>query len=345
MAKTIEVAVLTHAGGAHVGAYLSGLAETEECSAVVLADPDGNWREEAARVLGGKLKQTYGDYRELLATERPAMALVTMEAKVAPPVIDAALEADCHVFAEKPACVRGEDFVPLVQKADSKHRYLMLALANRVRPEVQAAVELIRSTQLGRLYGVEVHLIADQTRLTRTEYQKTWYADRDRAGGGHLIWLGIHWLDLAMFLSGAGIEQVAGMTANIGGQPINAEDSAVATLRFGNDMLGTMTSGYYLDRGYHSHLKIWGSAGWLHLEHMEDRPLHWYSTKGEKAGVVQTWDGPKTPHSYTPFVRAAVQACANDTEPPITNAESLRALQTVFAIYEAADTGRAVIVG
>ena len=43
MANPIQVALLTHAGGAHVGAYLSALAATEECSSVLLADPDARW--------------------------------------------------------------------------------------------------------------------------------------------------------------------------------------------------------------------------------------------------------------------------------------------------------------
>ena len=41
------------------------------------------------------------------------MVLVTMEGVASPPVIDAALEAGCHVLAEKPACIRAEDFAPL----------------------------------------------------------------------------------------------------------------------------------------------------------------------------------------------------------------------------------------
>ena len=36
-------------------------------------------------------------------------------------------------------CVRAEDFEPLVQKADSKHLHLMLALANRLNPPVREA--------------------------------------------------------------------------------------------------------------------------------------------------------------------------------------------------------------
>ena len=342
MTDSIKVALLTHSGGAHVGAYLNALKATEECSAVVLGDPDGRWNAEAARVLGDKLTRTDRNYGTLLAEEKPQMALVSMEARLAPPVVDAALEAGCHVFAEKPACIKTADFEPLAHKADRAHRYLMLALANRLNPETVAARRLIETGKLGRLFGLEMHLVADQTRLTRASYHDQWFAQKDRAGGGHLIWLGIHWLDLAMHITGARIDRVAGFTANVGGQPIDIEDSASAALRFDNGMLGTLTSGYYLDRGYHSHIKVWGSDGWLLMEPMKDQPLHWYSTKGPGAGEVQVWDDSKQPRGYTPFVQAAVQACATMSDPPISTSHSLRALQTVFAIYDAAENGRTV---
>jgi len=342
MPKKIKVGILTHAAGAHVGAYLSALAESESCSKVVLADPDGRWEKDARRVLGDKLTSVYRNYKKLLAREQPVMSLITMEAKLAPPVIDAALESGCHVFAEKPSCVRVEDFEPLVRKADSKHRHLMLALANRTNPEVAEARRLIAGGAIGKVYGLEMHLIADQTRLTRESYHRRWFAKKDRAGGGHLIWLGIHWLDLAMFVTRSSITDVAGFTANVGGQPIDVEDSAAAALRFDNGTLGTITSGYYLDKGYHSHIKIWGSGGWLHLESMKDKPLQWYSTQGKKSGTVQTWRGSKNPRGYSPFVNEAIKACAEKTAPPISNSDSLRALKTVYAIYSAAKSSRTV---
>jgi len=305
----------------------------------VLADPDGRWEEDARRLLGSKLKHVDRDYRTLLREQRPRMALVSMEARLAPPVIRAALEADCHVLSEKPACVRVDDFVPLVELADSKHRYLMLALANRTNPEIVAARQLFAGGRIGKLYGLEVHIIADQTRLTRTSYHREWFAHKDRAGGGHLIWLGIHWLDLAMFVVDSSIVETAGFTANVGGQPIDVEDSAAAAFRFDNGALGTITSGYYLDKSYHSQIKIWGSAGWIHLELMKRPPLHWYTTRGDDAGSVQTWDGVKPSPSYTPFVREAVRACATMSDPPISNAHSLRA-----SIYSAAESGRSTTV-
>lgn len=344
MASSIKVALLTHGGGAHVGAYLNALAGADDCSSVVLADPDERWNADARRVLGDKLQGVSKNHRELLSVEKPGMALITMEAGLAPPVIDDALDAGCHVFAEKPGCVRTADFEPLVAKADRQHRHLMLALANRLNPEIVAARRIIQTGKIGKLYGLEMHLIADQTRLTRPGYHQQWFAQKDRAGGGHLMWLGIHWLDLAMHLTDSSIRQVAGFTTNIGGQPIDIEDSATAALQFDNGMLGTMTSGYYLDRGYHSHIKIWGSAGWLHIEPMKTAPLQWYSTKDPATRDVQTWDGSKDPRGYTPFVQAAVTSCAEMSDPPISSEHSLRALKTVFSIYSAAESGRTVMV-
>ena len=61
---------------------------------------------------------------------------------------------------------------------------------------------------------------------------------------------------------------------------------------------------------------------------------------GENAASVQTWPGSKDPRGYTPFVAHAVRACAELADPPITSADSLRALKTVFAIYAAAESAR-----
>jgi len=345
MQDGIKVALLTHADGAHVGAYLAALRDSPDCRQVLLADPDARWESEARKVLGTKLTRVEKNHRKLLTEAQPELALVTMEARLAPPVIDAALEANCHVFAEKPSCVRPEDFARLVAKADSKHRHLMLALANRTNPETIHARNLFRRGEIGRLFGVEMHIIADQTRLTRPAYHRQWFADKDRAGGGHLIWLGIHWLDLAMHITGAAISQACGFRHNVGGQPINVEDSAVSALQFDSGALGTVTSGYYVDKGYHTHIKIWGSHGWLHLDSMHQRPLHWYTSRGPNSGTTQEFTGSKDPRGYTPFVQAAVRACARGGDPPISNADSLRALQTVFSIYKSAETGRRQVIG
>ncbi len=335
----ITVAVLTNVGGAHLDAYLAGLAVTEGVDAVVVADPSGASEASARKTLGAKLKSFEKDHAKALADHQPAMALVTMEAVQAPPVIKAALEANCHVLAEKPSCVRAEDFEPLVTLADMKHRHLSLALANRLLGTVQAAKKLIHAGQIGKIYGCELHIVADQTRLKSPAYHQSWFADRARSGGGHLMWLGIHWIDLVMFMTESKIVEAAGFTGIVGGQPLKAEDSAAMALRFDNGSFGTITSGYYLDRGYHSHIKIWGSHGWVQLDPHGGEPLQWYSTK-DTPPQIKKHEGPAEQGSYTPLVRACVRAAQGLEPPTLTGAESLHALKTVFACYRAAETGR-----
>jgi predicted dehydrogenase len=336
--------VITEAGGSHLDAYFAALAASKEAESVVLADASGISEPLARKTLGAKLTQVYRDPNVLLRTEKPGMALISLEAVNSPPAIDAALEAGCHVLAEKPACLRAEDFAPLVRKAQSKHLHLMLALANRISPPIVAARKLIASGEIGKLYGLELHLIADQTRLTVPAYRDRWVAHKSRAGGGHLAWLGIHWLDLAMHMSGAKVVDVAGFISNVGGQPLDVEDSAAMTLRFDNGTLGTITSGYYVDKGYHMHLKFWGSQGWIEMDPRGTIPFTWYTSRQPEAGPQQ-YTGPTQPTGYTPFVADAVRAATGLQQPPVTADEGLYVLQTVFACYRAAATGRTQKVG
>jgi predicted dehydrogenase len=270
---------------------------------------------------------------------------VSLEAVAAPPAIDAALDAGCHVFAEKPSCTRAADFEKLTRKAQTKHRHLMLALANRSHAPVREARRLVRAGKLGKVYGVEVHLVTDQTRLKSEAYRKSWFCVKARAGGGQLIWVGIHWLDLALHVTGLRVQQVAGFAGVVGGQPIDTEDSAALSLRFDNGSFGTMTSGYYLDKGYQSHVQVWGEHGWLRLAAVEELPLEWYSNKDAKAPKVERFVYPKGTRGYLSFLKAAVRASAGLEDPPITPDEGLHVLKSIFAFYEAARTGRVQTVG
>jgi predicted dehydrogenase len=340
MDKAINVGFITHAQGAHLDIYFETLARTEEVATVALADPSGKTLASARKILGAKLRGTYKEVSDMLRQAQPQMALVSMEAALAPPAISAALDAGCHVLAEKPSCVRADDFAGLVRKAEAKHRHLILALANRLHAPVGEARRLVNQGKLGKVYGIEMHLIADQTRLTRPAYHQEWFAKKDRAGGGHLIWLGIHWLDMALFVTGLRVQQVAGFAGIVGGQPLDVEDSAAVALRFSSGAFGTLASGYYLDKGYHSHLQIWGEHGWLRLASIEEAPLEWYSTKGNKQPRVQRFEYPKGGRGYLPFVRAAVRASAGLEPPPVTAEEGLHVLRSIFAFYQAAQTGR-----
>lgn len=345
MPKSIKVAVITQAEGAHLPDYFDSLAKIQEAEAVAVADASGKTADAARKALGDKLQEVFESPAKLFQKFEPHLALVSLEAVKAPPAIDAALDAGCHVFAEKPSCTRAEDFEKLLRKAQQKHRHLMMAFANRSHAPVREARRLIRAGKLGKIYGLEVHLVTDQTRLQSEAYRKSWLCSKARAGGGQLIWVGIHWLDLVLHVTGLKIKQVAGFAGVVGGQPIDIEDSAALSLRFDNGCFGTMTCGYYLDQGYQSHVQIWGEHGWLRLAAVEELPLEWYSRKEAKAAKIERFAYPKGERGYLPFLRAAVRAAAGLEDPPITGDEALHVLKSIFAFYEAAQTGRVQTVG
>ncbi len=340
MAKPIKVAVITQAEGAHLPDYFGALAKIEEADAIALSDPSGESVDTARKALGDKLKEVFKTPADLLAKFKPQMAVVSLEAVAAPPVIGAALDAGCHVFAEKPSCIRAEDYEKLTRKSQQLHRHLMLAMANRSHAPVREARRLVQAGKLGKVYGVEAHLVTDQTRLASEAYRKSWFCSKARAGGGQLIWVGIHWLDMMLYITGLKVKQVAGFAGVVGGQPLDIEDSAALSIRFDNGSFGAMTSGYYLDKGYHSHVQIWGEHGWLRLAAVEELPLEWYSSKDVKEPKVERFEYPKGERGYLNFLKAAVRASAGLEEPPISADEGLHVLKSIFAFYEAAKTGR-----
>jgi predicted dehydrogenase len=338
MAKTIKVGVITQAEGGHLGDYFESLARTEEVESVALADASGKVEEIARKALGKKLTHVHKDTGAMLRAAEPHLAIVTMESALAPPGIDAALEAGCHVIAEKPSCVRAADMEKLVQKAQIKHRHLMLAMPNRLHAPVVEARRLVRDGKLGKVYGVEVHLIADQTRLSDAGYRKQWFCSKARAGGGALAWLGILWLDTAIHIIADRVKEVAGLAGRVGGQPVDIEDAAVLSLRFAGGGFGVVTTAYYLPKGYQSHIHVWGEHGWLRLAAVEEEPLEWYSTK--EGAEVHRFEYPRGGRGFLSFIRSAVRASAGAEAPPITTAETLHTVKTVFAFYDAVRTGR-----
>ena len=148
-APVVTVALVSHLGGPHVTAYIDGLAAATAVTRVALVSPDGAWVEECQAALGDKLGAIYTDIDAMFASETPILAVVAYEAVLGPPIVRAVLEHGCHVMAEKPSAVSAEDIHQLAALADAKGAMLMLALANRLLPEVIEAKRLVDSGAIG----------------------------------------------------------------------------------------------------------------------------------------------------------------------------------------------------
>jgi predicted dehydrogenase len=339
--KMIDIGLIIEPTASHISGYLEVLSARKGVRSVAVAATDRATLENAKRQLGKRFRgDGFLNAKEMLAKARPALTIVTMEGVNAPAAIRLALEAGSHVLTEKPSCTKLEQFEQLAKLAEKRKRHLMLAMATRSGAALKKARRLIATGAIGQPYSVSMIWIADQTRLTSKAYHGSWLADPKRAGGGKLIYHGIHYLDVIQQLLDDPISEINGFTQNVGGQPIRVEDSAVVSFKFASGATGTHNTGYYLGRGKQSGIRIWGSHGWLRLAHLEGQPLQWHSTKPGAPREIQTFKYNDTREMYHLFFQDAIDAIREGKPPPITTSESLRALRVVFAAYEAVATGR-----
>ena len=346
-ADPIRVGIITERSGPHLGIYFSSLAGCKGVSQVAFCDESGRHFAGAQRALGkafGKVP-TYRKPATMIGEFKPQFVIVALPAHLSPAAIKVALEAGCNVLSEKPGCIRAEQFAELVKLARAKKRLLMLSLPNRVSPQSLRAREIIQQGFLGKLYAVNVLQVKDQTRLTRPSYQKSWYCSRDKSGGGHLIWLGIHNMDQVLFLTGDRVEKVSAFCRNVGGQPIRIEDAEAVALQFKSGMVGTFHGGYFLKAGsMQNGLTIWGSKGWIRISAHRGpegsaQSFQWYSTHTKAPKGVQTENPTSKIGGYQAFVQAAVDGVRGIRPAPLTGEDSLQVLKVIFAAYRASETG------
>jgi predicted dehydrogenase len=114
------------------------------------------------------------------------------------PICIAALRSGAHVLCEKPLATTLSEAEAMVRAAEESERELMVAFANRFRPEVAALGTLMRERGLN---GVE-SIRCGWLRRNGIPGATTWFTRRAQSGGGVLIDLGSHLLDLAVWLSG-----------------------------------------------------------------------------------------------------------------------------------------------
>jgi predicted dehydrogenase len=289
--------------------------------------------------------ESFSDPAVMIEEFRPELVIVALAANLAPPWIHQALSVGCDVLTEKPSCVRPEDFAVLVKLASEKRTNLMLALPSRMTPVTKRAKEIIDTGLLGKLYGVTCFQVKDQDRLTHPSYHDSWFAFREKAGGGHMIWLGIHDLDRVLFLTNDRVAKVTGFVTNVGGQPIGVEDAEAVSFQFQSGIVGTFQGGYYLNQGsFQAGTTIWGSSGWLQMSSYRDpegehQSFRWYSTRTDAARGVQQEEVDGNVDSYQLLVQAAVDVARGARPTPLTGEDCLHVLSIIFGAYRAAETG------
>jgi predicted dehydrogenase len=207
---------------------LSGLAEIS-----AIADPDPRSITEAAAIAPGAELLTSFD--ELLARDLDGIVIATPSALHASQCMSA-LRAGKAIFCQKPLACSAEDTQNIVEQARKANRLLATDFVYRCTAGMRAIRELVNSGELGQLYAVEL--------CFHNSYgpDRSWYYDRALSGGGCVIDLGIHLVDLALWT--LGFPQLRRVSSRLfrHGQPFRrseseeVEDYACAELDLGEDV-------------------------------------------------------------------------------------------------------------
>ncbi|MEE1223818.1 MAG: Gfo/Idh/MocA family oxidoreductase [Clostridia bacterium] len=138
----------------------------------------------------------FTDKNEMLKLEEiDAVSVCTWNSEHAPCTI-AALNAGKHVLCEKPMAMNEKEAREMQEAAVKNNKLLMIGFVRRFGNDCTVLEDFIEKDYLGEIY------YAKATYLRRDGNPGGWFGDKSRSGGGPLIDLGVHVIDLVRYLSG-----------------------------------------------------------------------------------------------------------------------------------------------
>ena len=188
----IKVGVIGTGGisGVHLGGY------SRNPNVEIYALCDINEKNLAKRAEEYKVSRTFTDYREMLALkELDAVSVCTWNSAHAECAI-AALRAGKHVLCEKPMALNTAQAQEMEKAAKENGKLLMIGFVRRFGNDCAVLKDFIDSGSFGEIYYAKAQY------LRRKGCPGGWFGDKSRSGGGPLIDLGVHVIDLCRYLMG-----------------------------------------------------------------------------------------------------------------------------------------------
>lgn len=180
------------AGQQHMDAY----AKLPGVELVAIAGMEDGPRAELGDKYG--VERLYSDWRDLVADGGLDVVSVAVPTFLHAPIAVGALEAGIHVLSEKPIARTATEAQTMVDAAHRSGRVLEVAFNHRRRGDIEALKAAIDAGQIGRPY----HARAVWLRRAGIPALGSWFTNREMAGGGPLIDIGVHVLDYALHLFG-----------------------------------------------------------------------------------------------------------------------------------------------
>lgn len=340
--------------------HIQGYLKIPGVEIVAIAGPDVARCQDVADTYG--IPRVFADYREMLALDLDAVSIGVPNNFHAQIAIDA-LAAGCHVLCEKPladSVAAGERIAAAARGSD---KVLMVAFNRRYLPNSLVLKRLIDAGTLGPIYYAKTAW----TRRSGIPGFGGWFTTKALSGGGPLIDLGVHMMDLALHMMGYPRPvSVSGATyaefgprgkgsMNYGTRPddpslivFDVEDFATGFIRFENGatlFVETSWAGYQ-PLGDDIYLQVYGREGGARIAMPEFQKEHSLRVVTEAAGVIMDTE-PELPRArdlneYDHEIAAFVSCIRTQTPPAATFEQGLTILRIIDALYRSAESGRQI---
>jgi predicted dehydrogenase len=196
MAKKLRYALIG-CGGCGVGKHLASYARyTDDIVLYAACDIVPGKAQAAAERFG--MPRVFTDYADLLADPKIDIVSIATPNCFHAPIAIAALEAGKHVHVEKPIAMNAAEAAAIVAARDRSGKLCMVALNNRFTESSRFAKRYVDEGHLGEIY----HARCGWRRRAGYAMRGSWFADKAQSGGGPVIDLGVHYLDLTLFFLG-----------------------------------------------------------------------------------------------------------------------------------------------
>lgn len=185
--------------------HLQSYANNEQVEVYAICDLNEQRAQDKAKSYHAT--KVYYNYKDLLADDTiEAVSICTWNNSHAEIAI-AALDAGKHVLVEKPLCKTVEEALRVEQAVKRSGNVLQVGFVRRYATNTNIIKDFIDANKLGDIY------YAKASCLRRLGNPGGWFADKERSGGGPLIDLGVHVIDVCWYLMGKPkVKSVSGNT-------------------------------------------------------------------------------------------------------------------------------------
>jgi len=243
-----------------------------------------------------------------------------------------AARAGKHVLCEKPMALNAEQCHEMIEACKAAGVKLGIGFMRRFHPCHRKIKELIGDDALGRLVLGRV-----QTHSWYPPKDGAWRQVKARGGGGPLMDIGSHCIDLLRFFMGE-VMAVAALCDNIV-HGYEVEDIATVLLRFENGAHGVVDCSF-VTANRQNLVEVYGTEGTLIAQRsaggFTDPKLH--LIKGREMSEVPFDDGDQYALQFEAFARAVLL----DEEPPVTGMDGLINIEVIQAAYRSSIEGRRI---